>query len=167
MNSPQIRLTRRLYDEMRNDLRRQHPIAGERVGFSYGRLANPEAAWPLILLTRYVPLQDERYLADMSVGARIDGEAIQASMQGVIDNDEGCFHVHMHEWPGRPRFSPTDLDELPRVVGSLRNAGPKQAHGLFLLSGDSAYADVWMPGKKDPVSARINIVGFPMTIIEA
>jgi len=103
----------------------------------------------------------------MSVGARIDGEAILAAMQGVIDSDEGCFHVHLHEWPGRPRFSKTDRDELPRVARSLRNAGPTKAHGLFLLSDDGAYADVWMPGRKDPVSARINIGGFPMTIIEA
>jgi len=152
---------------MQSDLRRKHPFAGERVGFAYGRLANPASAWPLIFLTRYVRLEDERYLADMSVGARIDGEAIQAAMQGIIDDDEGCFHVHLHDWPGRPRFSPTDRAELPRVAHSFRNVGPTQAHGLFLLSDDSAYADVWMPGKKDPVSARINIVGFPMTIIEA
>jgi len=167
VNYPQIRLTRILYDEMQSDLRRQHPFARERVGFAYGRLANAASAWPLILLTNYVRLEDERYLADMSVGARIDGEAIMAAMQGVINNDEGCFHVHLHEWPGRPQFGLTDRDELPRVARSLRNVGPTQAHGLFLLSDDSAYADVWMPGRKAPVSARINVVGFPMTIIEA
>ena len=167
MNSPQIRLTRKLYHEMQSDLRRQHPFVGERVGFAYGRLANAESAWPLIFLTRYVRLEDERYLADLRVGARIDGVAIQAAMQGAIDHDEGCFHVHLHAWPGRPQFSPTDLAELPRVARSFRNVGPTQAHGLFLLSDDSAYADIWMPGKKDLMSARINIVGFPMTIIEA
>jgi hypothetical protein len=106
-------------------------------------------------------------LADMIVGARIDGQAIQAAMQGVIDNDEGCLHVHLHAWRGRPRFSPTDRHELPRIVRSLQNVGPAHVHGLFLLSDDSAYADLWMPGKRDAVSARINIVGFPMTIFEA
>lgn len=167
MNSPQIRLTRRLFSHMQNDLRRPHPFADERVGFAYGRLANAAGAWPLILLTRYLCLEDQRYLADMSVGARIDGTAIQAAMQGVLDNDEGCFHVHLHRWPGRPRFSLTDRDELPQIARSLQNVGPAQAHGLFLLSEDSAHADVWMPGRKEPVSARINIIGFPMTIIEA
>jgi len=52
VNPLQIRLSRRLYDEMQSDLRRRHPFAGERVGFAYGRLANAASAWPLILLTR-------------------------------------------------------------------------------------------------------------------
>lgn len=167
MNSPQIRLTRKLFNEMQCDLRRPHPFAGERVGFAYGRLANASSPWPLVLLTRYVQIEDERYLPDMRIGARIDGEAIQAAMQGVIDNAEGCFHVHLHGWPGRPRFSAVDLHELPHVARSLQKVGPMEAHGLFLLSNDSAHAEVWMPGKKDPVLARINIVGFPMAIIEA
>src|SRR5580704_15369869 len=91
---PQIRLTRGLYDLMQTDLRRPHRFAGERVGFAYGRLANARSDWPLILLTKYFALDDERYLRDPSVGARIDGEAIRTAMQRALTRDEGCFHVH-------------------------------------------------------------------------
>ncbi len=157
----------RLYDEMQRDLRRPHAFARERVGLAYGRLANARSDRPLILLTDYVPLEDDRYLPDRTVGARIDSEAIRSGMQGVLKRDEGCFHVHLHQWPGRLAFSGTDRAELPRVAMSFRNVGPQHSHGLLLLSDDLAYAEVWMPGSRAAVAARINIVGFPMSIIEA
>ena len=165
--TPQLRFIRSLFDEMVHDLRRPHPFATERVGFAYGRLANAHSEWPLILIARYVPLADERYVPDDTVGARIDSEAIRSGMQGVLKHNEGCFHVHLHDWPGRPAFGHTDRAELPRVASSFRNVGQKYGHGLLLLSSDSAHAEVWMPGKRDAVSARINIVGFPMSLIEA
>jgi hypothetical protein len=165
--SVQIRLTRSLYDAMQADLRRPHPFAGERVGFLYGRAAQAGAGRLLILMTAYVPLSDERYVEDPRVGARIDSEAIRSAMQGVIDRNEGVFHTHLHAWPGRPGFSRTDLAELPRLVSSFQTVGRSHAHGLFLLSDDQAYAHVWLPDQKTPTGAsRINIVGFPMSLIE-
>lgn len=165
--NPQLRLTRSLFRDMQDDLRRPHPFAGERAGFVYARLANGGSDWPLVLITGYMPLADERYVPDASVGARIDSESIRTAMQGVLNRDEGCFHVHIHEWPGRPSFGRTDQLELPRVAQSFRNVGPKHAHGLLLLSPDSASAEVWMPGRAKALPGRVNIVGFPMSIIEA
>jgi len=152
---------------MQADLRRPHPFAGERVGFLYCRLANAKADHLIILMTAYVPLADERYLPDPTVGARIDSAAIRSAMQGVIDRGEGVFHTHLHPWPGRPTFSLTDRTELPKLVSSFQTVGQSQAHGLFLLSDNEAYADVWLPGHKKPTAAsRINLVGFPMSLIE-
>jgi hypothetical protein len=165
--TPLIRITRSLYDAVQVDLRRPHPFAGERVGFLYGRLANSATDRPLVLITAYTPLDDDRYLPDPTVGARIDSQAIRSAMQGVIDRNEGCFHVHIHAWPGSPRFGMTDLAELPRLVPSFQTVGQHHAHGLFLLSDDLAYADVWLPGQREPVAGRLNIVGFPLTLIGA
>jgi len=165
--SPHIRLPRSLYDAMQADLRRPHPFAHERVGFLYGRLANAGTARPLILMTGYAPLDDDRYLNDPRVGARIDSAAIRSAMQGVIDRGEGVFHAHLHAWPGSPAFSLTDRAELPRLVSSFQTVGRVHANGLFLLSDDEAYAEVWLPEQKAPLPAsRINIVGFPMSLIE-
>lgn len=165
--SVQIRLTRSLHNAIQADLRRPHPFAGERVGFLYGRQAQAGAGRLLILMTAYVPLGDERYVADPKVGARIDSTAIRSAMQGVIDRNEGVFHTHLHAWPGRPGFSRTDLAELPRLVSSFQTVGRSHAHGLFLLSDDQAYAQVWLPDRKTPTAAsRINFVGFPMSLIE-
>jgi len=137
------------------DLRRPHAHAAERIGFLYGRLAES-----VIVMSRYVPVLDEQYVRDFTVGARINGDAIRAAMQGVIDSGDGVFHTHLHEWPGRPSWSPTDEDELPNLIPVFRALGRDQASGLFLLSPDSAIADVWLPGARGPERAsRILIVG--------
>ena len=150
-----IRLTRKLYEEVLSDLRRPHAHAAERVGFLYGRLASPID--PLILMTRYSPVPDEHYLLDFDVGARINGDAIRAAMQGVVDSGEGVFHTHLHEWPGRPGFSLADNKELPKLVPAFQAVGRTQASGLFLLSPDSAIADVWLPGSQRPERREPNL----------
>jgi hypothetical protein len=153
-----IQIPRVLYREILADLRRPHAHAAERVGFLYGRLA-PGAA-PLVVMTRYMPVPDAQYVVDDTVGARINGDAIRAAMQGVLDTGDGVFHTHLHEWPGRPRFSRTDDEELPRLIPAFRAVGRAQATGLFLLSPDSAIADVWLPGTGGPErTSRISIVG--------
>lgn len=159
-----IRLTRKLYEELLNDLRRPHAHAAERVGFLYGRLA--VAPNPLILMTRYSSVADERYVYDLDVGARIDGDAIRAAMQGVVDTGDGLFHTHLHEWPGRPGFSVVDNRELPKLIPAFQAISRGQATGLFLLSPDSAIADVWLPGTQGPQHAgRIAVVGYPLQFL--
>jgi hypothetical protein len=151
-----IHLPRDLYQEVLADLRRPHAHAAERIGFLYGRLAPDE---PLVVMTRYVPVPDDQYVVDDTVGARINGDAIRAAMQGVLDTGDGVFHTHLHEWPGTPWFSRTDDAELPRLIPAFRAVGPTQATGLMLLSPDSAIADVWLPGTQGPERAtRISIV---------
>lgn len=88
-------------------------------------------------------------------------------MQGVLDRREGVFHVHLHEFPGKPHFSWMDRDELPRLIPSFQAVGPSFAHGLFLLSEDKCAAEVWLPGSEKAVeAARISIVGYPLQLIE-
>ncbi|MHC5537082.1 hypothetical protein ACYOEI_02460 [Singulisphaera rosea] len=151
-----IHLPRDLYQGVLADLRRPHEHAAERIGFLYSRL---EPAQHLVVMTRYVPIPDERYVVDDTVGARIDGDAIRAAMQGVLDTGEGVFHTHLHEGPGIPWFSRKDDEELPRLIPAFRAVGRTQATGLFLLSPDSAIADVWVPGAQGPERVtRISIV---------
>lgn len=153
-----IHLPRDLYHGILADLRRPHAHAAERIGFLYGRLVPGDA--PLVVMTRYVPVPDEQYVVDDTVGARINGDAIRAAMQGVLDTGDGVFHTHLHEWPGTPSFSRTDNEEMPRLIPAFRAVGPTQAAGLFLLSPDSAVADVWLPGAAGPErAARISVVG--------
>jgi hypothetical protein len=98
------------------------------------------------VMSRYVPVPDEQYVVDETVGARINGDAIRSAMQGVLDTGDGVFHTHLHDLPGTPWFSRTDDEELPRLIPAFRAVGPTQATGLFLLSSDLAIADVWLPG---------------------
>lgn len=150
-----IHLPSKLHKDILADLRRPHPHAAERIGFLYGRLA-----LSTVLMTRYVPVPDEQYVVDFTVGARINGDAIRAAMQGVLDTGNGVFHTHLHEWPGRPSFSLTDDEELPNLIPAFRAVAHGQACGLFLLSPDSAIADVWLPAARGPERAsKISIVG--------
>jgi hypothetical protein len=130
-------------------------------------MGNASMVDPIILLTDYSPLADDRYIDDQYSGARIDGTAIRGAMQQVLDRKQGVFHVHMHEFPGYPHFSRMDREELPRLIPSFQAVGPSFAHGLFLLSEDECAAQVWLPGSSEPTTpTRITIVGFPMKIIE-
>jgi hypothetical protein len=151
-----IHLPRDLYHEVLTDLRRPHSHAAERIGFLYGRLTSQRE--PLIVMTGYVPVQDDQYIVDGTVGARINGDAIRAAMQRVLDTGYGVFHTHLHEWPGTPSFSWTDEQEMPKLIPAFRAVGPTQATGLFLLSSNSAIADVWLPDASGPArAARISI----------
>jgi hypothetical protein len=160
-----IRLSRHLNDGMRSDLSRPHPFAAERIGLLYVRLSEAgEGRW-VILMTDYAPIADDRYIDDPSSGARIDSQAIRGAMQGVLDRQQGVFHVHRHEWSGIPRLSAMDSREIPRVVDGFRKVGPEFAHGIVLLSSDQYAAWVWLPGAEHPVQVEaVSIVGYPLEI---
>jgi hypothetical protein len=158
-----VRLTRNLLNEVRADLSRPHPFAAERIGFLYGCLAS--AGSPLVLMTGYEPVADERYIDDWHSGARINSQAIRGAMQGVLDRGEGGFHVHMHHWPGRPMLSRMDAEEIPPVVTGLRRVGLAHAHGIVLLHQEACAAWVWLPGNDQAIEAEsVSVVGFPIKI---
>jgi hypothetical protein len=122
--SVRIRITRRVYEEVRADLSRPHPFASERVGFLFGRLGNAETNDPLVLITAYSSLADERYIDDPLSGARIDSQAIRGAMQQVLNRRDGVFHVHAHDWPGKPYFSWLDRQECPASSPASRPWDP-------------------------------------------
>lgn len=163
MTGTRVRLTRTILDQVRADLSRPHPFAGERIGFLYGRLVDGRS--PLVLITDYEPVADDCYINDPQSGARIDSHAIRGAMQGVLDRSQGGFHVHMHDWPGRPALSRMDAEEIPRVVTGLRRVGLRDAHGIVLLHEEECAAWVWLPGSDIAVEAEsVSIVGFPVQI---
>lgn len=161
----QARFLRKLYMRVREDLARRHQFAYERVGFLSAKLGNQSSDEPLILFTEYYPVPDCQYIKDPYSGARINSEAIREAMQRVLDSGNGLFHVHCHAHRGKPGFGWMDLQETPRIVSSLRVAGPSQAHGMVLLSNNHCIAHVWMPGTDEPVVVnRVSVVGYPLEI---
>ena len=153
---------RPLSDTIRADLARPHPLAAERIGFEYGTLSEGGEGTQLIVLKDYRPVPDDRYLDDPRCGARIDSQAIRGAMQHALDSVAGAFHVHLHDWPGIPRFSQFDRKELPRLIPSFQALRPSSAHGLLLLSRDQWTAEVWLPGRNEGIVAdRIQVIGWP------
>ena len=166
----EIRLTRTLYNAIRQDIARSHSFASERIGFAFGKLGNRQSDRPLLLLHRYLAVPDDRYIDDPKVGARIDGEMITEVMQQVMNcraQREGVFHVHVHEHLGRPMLSRTDQNEIPLLIPSFQSVGRDAAHGLIVFSKDHGTARIWLPGEREPSNAsRIVIAGVPLSIFE-
>ena len=149
---------------MLEDLHRPHQHAFERIGFMYTRHKEMPDGSILILGQKYEPVADDNYIRDNSVGARINSVAIRHGMQQVLDNDSGCFHVHLHNHKGPTGPSSTDLVGIPGIVESMASADNNQFHGYLILSKDSAFSNVLHQGKFYPPIKTV-IVGYPMNFI--
>jgi hypothetical protein len=159
-----IRIPAELHANMLRDLQRPHAHAYERVGFLYTIHKKMLDGSMIILAQNYEPVPDNCYLMDSSVGARIDSTSIRHSMQNVLDNQKGCFHVHLHNHSGKTSPSSTDLFGIPGVVESMASADSKLFHGYLILSRDSAYASV-LSDNEFLTSIKTVIVGYPMLFI--
>jgi len=156
-----VKMPLSLHKHILNDLVRPHPHAHERVGFlyaSYIRLSDNEN---ILLCKEYLPVSDEHYIKDKNVGAKISSDAIRASMQHVLDTGYSCFHIHLHDHPGKPSPSGTDSKSLPAVVQSMITVGNGQPHGIIIFSANSFYAEVTI-NKKVIAPKLISVVGYPM-----
>src|SRR5882672_11814862 len=96
-----FKITRRLVEEIRLDLRRPHSIAAERVGFVLCRFARTLKQELLILGCDYRPVADEDYIDDPHYGAVINSDAFRKAMQIAYTHPIGLFHVHLHDYKGK------------------------------------------------------------------
>lgn len=157
-----VRMTRKLYDEIKADLSRPHEFASERIGFISAKLGGRDSQTKFVLLSSYHPVVDSHYIEDDYVGARINASAIREAMQWVLDTGDGCYHVHMHPHLGSPRLSFTDEKEIPPIVSSLRVVGKHASHGIIVLSRNNATGYVWLPNNsKSIIAETVSIIGYP------
>lgn len=161
-----LRIPKQIYQEMLQDLRRPHEYAFERIGFLLTKSKKLAEDLSLIVAIKYIAIDDLNYIDDKSVGARINSSAIRAGMQAMLEHEAGCFHVHLHDHSGRPSPSFTDMDGIPQIVESFGNIKPGESNGFLILSEDSCYAEVKLPGiKKYVTPQQISIIGYPIKSI--
>lgn len=161
-----IKIPRQIHLRMLEDLKRPHPFAYERVGFLFTKSKQLADNTILVLATAYVPVDDEDYIEDNSVGAKINSTAIRKSMQRILENKCGCFHVHLHEHTGPPSPSYTDREGLPGVAESFSNVASKQVNGILILSRNSFYVSVKINEKEQFYTPEfISVTGYPMSLI--
>jgi hypothetical protein len=164
---PQIRLLRSTVEEMKADLRRPHAHAFERVGFLAVNSSRGAGGEWILYGTEYFPVDDGHYVEDETCGARIGGEAIRAALRQVLRSGQGLLHVHLHDHPGLPNFSRTDLREQPALVESFSNLVRERPHGMLVLSDDRANALVRLPdGPALREPRQITIVGDPLVRVQ-
>ncbi len=160
-----IKLSRTLDDQIRKDLNRPHKFAFERVGFVSSRYTPVDGNGILVLLSGYLSVDDDDYMEDDSVGARINGNAIRKAMQKVLDTKEGMFHVHIHPSNAVPGLSLVDKEEIPPVVQNFRNVDGGAVHGILLMSTSRYKAFVMLPKEPKLIpTTRVSVVGFPMSL---
>lgn len=157
-----FRIPKFVYELMQEDLRKPHPFAYERVGFLFTKTILLFDTSYLIVATDYLPIADEDYIEDMNVGAKINSNSIRTAMQGIVDRNGGCFHVHLHNHSGKPYPSFTDQESLPGIVNSFSNIASKQANGILILSRDGFYTDIKYGNETQTYKANtISVVGYP------
>lgn len=148
------------------DLGRPHNFAFERVGFICGRAA-AIADGLMIIAESYNKVDDDNYVRDSNVGARINGDAIRNALQLSLDKNAGLFHAHMHEHSGVPQPSRTDLAESRKFVPDFFNVTPTMPHGTLILSKDSAFGLCWLGKNNEPkVIDRIEFCGSPFRMLD-
>jgi len=160
-----FRITNSMSTLIRNDLRRPHPFAAERVGFVTCRFGKSASGRLLVLGHTYHPVIDDDYVEDHRFGALLGAEGFRKMFQVAFNQEVGIFHVHMHEHSGKPRFSRIDIQEMSKYVPDFFNARPTVPHGALVFSHNSIIGSCWLSKKSKATSiSEFNVVGRPMDI---
>lgn len=157
-----FRMTKALLEEIHSDLSRPHAFAHERVGF-IACVRSSTSSGQLILASTYMPVADQDYERDPTVGAMMGSAAIRKALEFAYNHPVSMFHVHRHEHRGRPEFSKVDWSEGALFVPDFWKVRASMPHGLLVLSRNAATSAVWDPLSKVPRYVdEINIVGRPL-----
>ncbi|MGY4231113.1 hypothetical protein ACVIIW_000060 [Bradyrhizobium sp. USDA 4449] len=157
-----FKITTALLGAIRDDLRRPHEFAHERVGFISAGLAAAHDEL-LILAGSYEPLRDDEYLRAEGVGAMMSEQAIRRARQQAMDSGTAIFHVHTHGRRGIPGFSGVDNRENAKFVPNFVSVVPQCVHGAIVLSDTAAFGQVWV-GRAGPrpFITHFTEVGMPI-----
>ena len=143
------KMNEQLFLDIQQDLHRQHPFAFERVGFIGAGLAL-HGSHCTLLAHSYVPVADEDYLDDPSVGAMIGPNAMHKAMAWAFEKNIALFHIHSHGGRGIPGFSGVDISESNKFIPDFFKVRPEKPHGAIVLSNTHAFGRVWLTSSSTP-----------------
>lgn len=138
-----IKISGKTLDEVRKDLVRPHPFAWERVGFLTACAAEvPQGL--LLLVDRYLKVDDGDYEQNEVVGAQIGSDAMRKAVQAAYRPKRALLHIHTHGGFGKPHFSGVDLKSADEFIPGLFSPIPSMPHGLLVLSDNDANGKLWL-----------------------
>ena len=137
-------------DWVRNDLRRRHEFAHERVGFLTAGAA-ADGGDLLLSVRSYQPVADEDYERSYGVGAQIGSNAMRKAAQAAYRPPSALLHVHTHGGRGVPAFSSVDLESAREFVPGFFQSCPRMPHGLLVLSDTAATGLLWLRPDAVPI----------------
>jgi len=156
-----LKITTGLLATIRQDLRRPHEFAHERVGFISAGLSESDEGL-LVLAQSYRTVADENYMPDTGAGAMMNAAAIRKALQWAMSDRVAIFNVHTHGGRGVPRFSPFDLRESAKFVPDFFKLASSRAHGAIVLSKNAAYGKIWFNAKRAEFIGQYTEVGTPI-----
>lgn len=158
-----LKLTSSLLRGIQSDLRRPHPVAFERVGFVACRGGWTDDGGVVLIARQFLPVDDVEYAEDEHVGARITAQAIRLALQHAYREPDCMLFVHEHAHTGEPRPSRVDSDCWRELVPNFWHVRPSLPHGALILSEDSAFGMLWVPGVQQPaLITDFTIVSWPL-----
>jgi hypothetical protein len=161
-----FKIQRALLTSIHADLSRPHKFAAERVGFIACKVGSLPGDGLGVFAQSYLPVYDDHYEDDASVGAMLNGGAFREALQYSYRHQTGMFHVHRHEHRGCPRFSEVDLAESGKFIPDFWKVQSQIPHGALVLSHDSMHGRCWVPGNRVPSKfVEYVVVGFPTLTI--
>lgn len=161
-----LRISRNLWAEVHEHLTQAHKFAPERVGFLACAAATAPDNQLLLFAESFHPVNDENYIQDPSVGARIDSAAIRSALQIAYNRPVSMLHVHRHEHDGRPLFSGVDMETNSCLVPNFWHVQRCRPHGAIVLSRNSANGLCWIPSRQKPVAiGSVMVVGRPILLL--
>jgi hypothetical protein len=159
-----LRLRRRAFDQLHDDLCQRHSFAAERVGFLFAIQEVMQHGCHILFLSSYTPLEDNEYERDATVGARVGRSPIRRAMQRCLTTGESVFTIHVHNHHGPPGFSRIDQRSMAELAPTFTSLAPSGLHGGIVLSHDDATCLAWRAGASGPIGVGVSIVGFPTKI---
>jgi len=148
-----IKISGRMLDEVRIDLARPHPFAWERVGFLTASAAKIPRGL-LLLVDKYLSVEDEDYEQNDIVGAQIGSDAMRKAVQLAYRPKRALLHIHTHGGYGKPHFSGVDLRSADEFIPGLFSPIPSMPHGLLVLSDDEASGKLWLGPQEKTVKVN-------------
>lgn len=158
-----FKIEKGLWEEILTHLSQSNPVAYEQVGFlSCGAVLSKDNTL-VILARRYHPVSNNHYLADSTVGACINTDAIITALQVSLSGKCSMFHVHLHPHKGQPEFSKVDYDSNHKLIPDFFSVTSHMPHGAVVLSFNRGKGMVWLSKYDAPVSINeFMVVGAPM-----
>jgi hypothetical protein len=163
---PLSRATFRIVDSLlariRGDLRRAHPFAAERVGFVLCRVATGTEGWT-ILAYDHLSIADDSYIDDPRFGAVISSAGFLPPLQAAYEHPICICHAHLHDHPGRTRFSGPDEVESARFMLDFLKVRPDLPHCAVVIGEDHLWGKYWIDPKiRGRVISEFHVVGAPL-----
>lgn len=161
-----FKITNTLLSEIRKDLVRPHAFAFERVGFIACRVGKIGSDSWVMLGSKYYLVEDDHYIEDYTVGAKIGSNAIRKMIQLAYDEPVSIIHIHEHPHYGVPELGSTDKREMAKLIPNFWHVRPNLPHAAIVLSKDSICGFAWEPvSKQRVVIDDFTIVDAPMKFV--